>query len=241
MSSSRTYYPTPTDDLSTVADGEHYYALAVRERLDSYLRYAAPERVADSAAILRSYRLEQADVVSAFVGGVVREDYYETPSGLMLGSPRRSTPSTEYQPPMCADEVADGVDKMMADLCSFFRLPEQLAKHAFHPYAQRPGGEKSLLDVTAAYGVGSAAPEIVFRSSSSPNFHRSKAHFPDDRHRDVRLTSPEHVSYVRGAPMPAGFDRYREATCPFCGVEVLNPPELRRHMHRVHRKDPLRR
>lgn len=43
----------------------------------------------------------------------------------------------------------------------------------------------------------------------------------------------DHTPYVQGAIRPSGFNR-RDALCPICGIEALNPPELQRHLQFKH-------
>lgn len=63
-------------------------------------------------------------------------------------------------------------------------------------------------------------------------------HRPSQSLAEKRKWADDQVKYSPGAVTPSGFKR-KDAMCPNCGVECLNPAEMHRHVRNKHFKETL--
>jgi hypothetical protein len=228
--STLSWRPTAFDDISRLRRAEEFQQMCLA-RLRRYLAVAAPERLNEEEQILTLYGLDRTSVLRTISGtsGLEGSGIYR--KGADVGSfAVADERSASYEVLLQLKE-----QEMMHDLVTYFRLPEPDPR----------GEDTSTLPVrNNTHGISptpfraSQVTEYLNRSSNA-FISGAQYHYPDDKKVASKAlktaSSWEEVAvYVRDAPKPGGFDRGRDATCSLCGLECLNPCELKRHRQRVH-------
>ena len=127
--------------------------------------------------------------------------------------------------------------RMMTDLVHHFHIAEPAPSDA--PVVDSGAADvKSLAAIfTRAAPPSTTAAHHPAYAPPSPAGRRAAFASPRGAEAAHTAWAGDHTPYVRGATKPSGFDR-REALCPVCGIEALNPAELQRHLQWRHGQFP---
>ena len=193
-----------------VADNEATKALAFRVGL--FLELQTSRMMTDLVSHFRIAEPAQTDPRDATY------DDGNRPAGA------RSVNATGGASELVADRDPDGMTSLRSIFSPAVPPSTTAALHPQYQLAQR-ALQRSAAGAEPGYSGMRSAPFATPRAAQRTSA-AAQAGWAQD-----------HTPYVRGATKPTGFDR-KDALCPVCGVEALNPVELQRHLQWQHGRFP---